>query len=230
MKQTKPPLIVAHRGSSKAEQENTIAAFARARVDGAGMVELDVRRTRVGELVIHHDAAIDGLGNIVDLDHEALPAYIPTLADALDACVPMRVNIEIKNMPDDPDFDRSDRVAQQVEALLRERGDGDRMLISSFNFDTVAAIRRLDPLLATGLLFMVPTRTLRDVAAAGHVAIHPHHRAVNADLVDQAHSFGLAVNTWTVDDPDRMRALAVLGVDAIITNVPAVAVQALGLQ
>ena len=60
---------------------------------------------------------------------------------------------------------------------------------------------------------------------AGHVAIHPYHRGVTRRMVDQAHEVGLAVNVWTVDDPIRMRSLARIGVDALITNVPAVGVE-----
>ena len=60
-------IVVAHRGASKAEQENTIAAFVRAREMGAHMVELDVRRTADGAMVVHHDAAITAMGNIVDV-------------------------------------------------------------------------------------------------------------------------------------------------------------------
>jgi glycerophosphoryl diester phosphodiesterase len=59
------------------------------------------------------------------------------------------------------------------------------------------------------------------------VAIHPHHLSVNAELCRAAHEMGLAVNTWTVDDPDRMEWLAQAGVDAVITNVPDVAVATL---
>ena len=61
----------------------------------------------------------------------------------------------------------------------------------------------------------------------GHDAFHPYHLVVNAELVAAAHDAGLAVNTWTADEPDRIRWLADCGVDAIITNVPDVALAAL---
>ncbi len=59
------------------------------------------------------------------------------------------------------------------------------------------------------------------------MAIHPHDVLVDRSFVEQAHAAGLAVNVWTVDDPERIVALAEVGVDAIITNVPDVAVAAL---
>ncbi len=73
--------------------------------------------------------------------------------------------------------------------------------------------------------------TRRAVEAAvelGCVAIHPHDPLVDQDLLDQAHAVGLAVNVWTVDDPDRIARLAEMGVDGIITNDPAGGLAALG--
>jgi glycerophosphoryl diester phosphodiesterase len=67
-----------------------------------------------------------------------------------------------------------------------------------------------------------------EVAGHGHAAIHPHHSVVDAEVVKRAHDAGLAVNTWTCDDPDRIRWLADTGVDGIVTNVPDLALQALG--
>ena len=61
----------------------------------------------------------------------------------------------------------------------------------------------------------------------GHVAVHPHHAFVTPALVHAAHAAGLVVNTWTCDDPDRIRWLAAIGVDGIVTNVPDVARAAL---
>ena len=58
--------------------------------------------------------------------------------------------------------------------------------------------------------------------------MHPHHAFVTEDFVTIAHAAGLAVNTWTCDEPDRIRWLAELGVDAVVTNVPAIALEALG--
>lgn len=226
------PVIVAHRGASKAFRENTVDAFTEARRQGASMVELDVRRTLDGALVIHHDPVIAGLGALIELPASALPDYVPTLAQALDACQGLEVNIEIKNERGDPDFDSDETVAADVVDLLSSRSDADAMLISSFRFNTIDVIRALDPDLRTGFLFaMPPLSPLRlkamilRTAAAGHVAIHPYHRGVTKRMVDLAHEVGLAVNTWTVDDPARMRTLATAGVDALITNVPSVAVE-----
>ena len=225
------PMIVAHRGASKTCRENTLDAFVEARRQGAAMAELDVRRTVDGALIVHHDPSIVGLGAIAGRRQEELPEYVPTLSDALNACRGMQVNIEIKNDRSEPDFDQSDSVAASVVALLDERGDGDMMLISSFRFDTIDAVLRLNATLRTGFLVArSPLSSLRlkalihRTAAAGHVALHPHHRGVTRRMCEIAHDVGLTVNTWTVDDPARMLVLARMGVDAVITNVPSVAV------
>jgi glycerophosphoryl diester phosphodiesterase len=226
------PLVVAHRGASKTCRENTLEAFAEAKSQGAVMVELDVRRTADDLLVVHHDPHVAGVGPIMRTNRADLPAHVPTLDEALDACDGIDVNIEIKNDRSEPDFDPDDRVASSVVSLLAQRGDGAAMLISSFRFETIDAVRRLDPSLRTGFLFTLPPLSplrlkalLHRTANAGHVAVHPHHRGVSRRMCEIAHDVGLHVNTWTVDDPGRMIALAHQGVDAVITNVPSVAVE-----
>ena len=195
------------------------------------MAELDVRRTADGIMVVHHDPVIAGVGVIAQHQHQEIPLYVPTLAAALDACAGMDVNIEIKNDPTEPDFDSTERIASQVLELLAQRHDASRMLISSFRFETIDAIRAGHDHLRTGYLFTMPPLSplrmkamIRRTAAAGHQAIHPYHRGVTSMMVDMAHDVDLHVNTWTVDDPNRMRSLAKMGVNALITNVPRIAV------
>jgi glycerophosphoryl diester phosphodiesterase len=221
------PRIVAHRGASKIERENTLEAFRMAKTLGADMVELDVRRTVDGVLIVHHDAWINGEA-IITMRAEDLPSYVPSLVSALDTCDGMEVNIEIKNDPDEPDYDIEQWVASQVVALLTDRPDRSRMLISSFDRATIATIRRIAPGLKTGFLFVVPplenganVRAFRQALAdEGHVAVHPNRHCVTADFVEAAHAAGLAVNVWTVDKPDELRTLEAMRVDALITNVP----------
>lgn len=225
-------LVIGHRGASAAFAENTLAAFAGAADQGADGVELDVRRTRDGRMAVHHDDALADGPVIVELDAAELPAEVPELAAALDACAPLAlVNIEIKNWPDDRDFDATCGLADQVVALLRERGEPGRYLISCFHLPTIDRVHELAPELPTAwLLGLVddPSSLIERTAAHGHVAVHPHHAFVDQHFVDLAHQAGLTVNTWTCDDPDRIRELHTLGVDAVVTNVPDLALAALG--
>ncbi len=227
-------LVIGHRGASGAFPENTEAAFAGAIAQGADGIELDVRRTADGALAVCHDDTLPDGRVLVEVDRRDLPPEVPVLTAALDVCRPLAVvNIEIKNWPDDRDFDATERVAAEVVALLDARGelaDG-RNLISSFHLPTIDRVHELAPGLATAwLLGMVDDiGSLIDRAVRhGHVAVHPHHAFVTEELVAKAHAVGVAVNTWTCDEPDRIRWLAEVGVDAVVTNVPDVALAALG--
>ena len=227
-------LVIGHRGASRAYQDNTLAAFQGAIDQRADGIELDVRRTADGALALSHDDTLADGRVLVETHHADLPSEIPVLAAALDVCRPLSlVNIEIKNWPDDKDFDHTRQLAGDVVGLLEARGELDdgRYLISCFHLPTVDRVRELAPTLATAWLLGMITDVgpLIDRAAAhGHVATHPHHAFVTEELVARAHDAGLAVNTWTCDEPDRIRWLAAVGVDALVTNVPAVALAALG--
>ncbi|MFP5321382.1 MAG: glycerophosphodiester phosphodiesterase [Acidimicrobiia bacterium] len=221
--------MYAHRGASADAPENTVRAFALAREQGADGVELDVRRSADGDLVVHHDAALADGRVIVRTPTAELPGSVPSLAEALDACEGLVVNVEIKNSPFDPDHDLERTLADDVVALLRDRGGRDEVLVSSFDLATVDRVRALADVPTAFLTYIDPVGADAVVLAAdrGHVAIHPHEGTVDAAFVALAHGAGLAVNVWTVDDPDRIRALADAGVDGIVTNVPAKAREAL---
>jgi glycerophosphoryl diester phosphodiesterase len=226
------PLVIAHRGASAAHPENTVAAFRAARALGADWVELDVRRTADRALAVHHDEALAGGRLIASLAASSgeLPEDVPLLDAALDACAGMGVNIEIKNWRLDADFDPNRWLSEAVVGLLAERGGRDEVLVSSFDLETVDRVHQLDPSVPTALLVMElddPARVVAATAGRGHAALHPWAPTVDAELVERCHDAGLAVNTWTVDDPDWMVRLAQIGVDGIVTNVPDVARAAL---
>src|SRR5437762_9663704 len=111
--------IIAHRGASASFPQNTLEAFRGARELGATWVELDVRRTADGLLAVHHDARLADGQAIVDLRAAELPSHVPSLAEALDACAPLGVNVEIKNSPNDVDFDAAAAVVEPVVADIR---------------------------------------------------------------------------------------------------------------
>jgi glycerophosphoryl diester phosphodiesterase len=218
------PKIVAHRGASKAERENTLAAFHAALAQGADMVELDVRRDP-------HVVTEAGTTHVIaELQAVDLPPHVPILTQALDACAGMEVNVEIKNDDTEPDFDPTRSLADAVVEVLRARSDCDQMLVSSFDYATIQRVRELAPEIKTGFLIVAPeldgalpnplVAFIDRIANDGHVAIHPHRYAATAELIEAAHARNLAVNVWTVDKPEELRALTALGVDALITNTP----------
>jgi len=244
-------MVVAHRGASSTHRENTVEAFNAARHEGASGIELDVRRSSDDVLVVHHDAHLDDGRLISESVASDLPEWVPTLAEVLDITSDMWLNIEIKNVPDEPDYDAEDTISLAVAGLVTAHllsndsptgsddvpsADNpatlfaDRVLVSSFNVDSVIRIRSVEPAIPVGLLVwgqVDPASTVSRVESHGFDAIHPHDLMVDQAFVDRARAAGLAINVWTVDDPDRIVALANMGVDSVITNKPALAKQTL---
>jgi len=213
--------VIAHRGASSVAHENTLEAFERAKELGADWVELDARRSADGVIVVHHDAHLADGRVIADLDASDLPDNVPSLAEALEVCDGMGVNIEIKNLPDDPDFDAEHLVSDAVAGLARAYLAPDQVLVSSFNIDAVDRIKAIDSELPTAYLSVDmgdPLRGLERTVAHRHQAFHPYHSLVDVRLVQRAHDLGIAINTWTIDEPERMAELVAMGVDGIVTN------------
>jgi glycerophosphoryl diester phosphodiesterase len=213
--------------------ENTLQAFVAASALGADGVELDVHRTADGGLVVHHDADARGLGVLAERTEAEIRAArpeIPSLDEALEACAGMLVNVEVKNLPGDADYDPAEGVAAGVVELIARRGGRDDVLVSSFNLESVGRVRELDASIATGFLTLVgmdPVDGVEVAHAHGHGAVHPDVRALVGDAatatITRAHELGMTVNVWTVNDEDELRRLAAAGVDAVITDVPDVA-------
>ena len=229
--------ILAHRGASRVAPENTLAAFVEAATLGADGVELDVHRSADGLLVVHHDAVAPGVGVLADHSaaeiRRALPS-VPTLAEALDASAGMLVNVEVKNLPGDADYDPDERAAVAVVELLGARERGDDVLVSSFSLASIDTVRGLDDTIPTALLTLVGFDPLEGAAVAaerGHAAIHPDVRSlvgpVAGALAARAGELALTVNAWTVNDAAEVRRLAAAGIDGVITDVPDVARAAL---
>ena len=224
------PGVWAHRGASRARPENTVEAFVEAAREGADGVELDVRRTRDGALAVCHGAALADGRLVAAVDAADLPPQVPLLGEALDACAGMIVDIEIKNARGEPDHDPEETAAAGVVGLVRERGLHDRVIVSSFSLATIDRIAVLDADIRRGLLVVPGAEAAAAAALAaehGHQAVHPYHESVDGALVATAHELGLAVHTWTVDAPGRIRWLVDLGVDAVITNLPGLAIATL---
>ncbi len=232
------PLVVAHRGASRAAPENTLAAFREALDRGADAVELDVQRTSDGHLIIVHDATLerttDGRGPVARHSLAALKKLdagrwfnerfagerLPTLEEAA-AAIDKRAGlfVEIKQ---GPVFD--DKIEAAIARVIEERGLVEWCEVSSFDHSSVRRMKTLLPAVPGGILY---DAMLIDPFGAARLAqadaLHPGWPMVTPDLVTEAHRRGLAVAVWTVNDEDVIAELARLGVDAIVTDVPDVA-------
>ena len=225
--------IYAHRGLHLREIENTVPAFLEAKAAGVHGVELDVRRTRDGALVCHHDAHIEGLGNIADLDLSALPSHVATLSDVMNACQGLRVNVEIKNWFEDPGYDPSGSLASETMELLKDMKWLDDIIVSSFDFDTCVAVKSLMPTVPVGWLLNWTESTLEGAhraAEAGLQAVHPHYRTLHEGDVATIQGLGLEVNVWTVNSENSINLMLDWGVDTIITDDPSLALQLLAAR
>jgi len=229
------PLVFAHRGASHQAPENTLAAFVLAQELGADGVELDVRRTSDGVLVVHHDPQLEEYGVLADHSFEELRTAhpeIPTFAEALDTCSEILVNIEMKCLPWEPDSDVEHRyVVHAVADTLRARAQDS--IVSSFDLGAVNACHAYAPEMTTGWLTsgIDVSEGAAKVSGCGHKWLNPDRISalrISPEEIEELHDRGVRLNVWTVDEPDEIRALATLGVDAIVTNEPDVALDVLG--
>jgi glycerophosphoryl diester phosphodiesterase len=242
-------LIVAHRGASIEQPENTLAAMDRAVEVGAPAVEFDVRMTADGHPVVLHDAAVDrttdGSGLVRDLTLDEVRRLriegvdgtshgVPTLHEAL-ACLSGRaaVDVEIKNIPGEPDFEPERQAAVEVlHAALDDVAFVGPVIVSSFNPLAIAASKRLRPEISTGLLteYSVDAEAaLAYASAEGHPWVLPFLGKVRdaGDAFPRAvHDEGMLLGTWLTDDPAEAVALFGTGVDAVATNDPRAVVEA----
>ncbi len=226
-------VIMAHRGSSKAAPENTIAAVNKAIEDQADWVEIDVQETADGEVVVFHDsdfmklAGVDlkiwdaTVADLKDIDigsrfaAEFKDERVPTLGQVLDRCKgKIGVNIELKY------YGHDQQLEQRVVEIVEAHGMADSIITMSLKIDAVRKMKSIRPDWKAGLLMSV---------AAGDLAkIDADFLAVNADfvgrsLVRSVHASGKELYVWTVNDATAMSAMIGRGVDGLITDRPAVA-------
>ncbi len=238
-----PTQVWAHRGASAYAPENTLPAFRKAIELGAQGIELDVHESADGALVVIHDETVDrtsnGHGRVVDQTLAALKALdfsagkpgfsdvrIPTLPEVYELVKPrgLSINVEIKC-----DVVIYWGIWEKLIALEREMGMQGRILYSSFNHYVLPKVRELDPNAKIGLLYseaMVDPWVYANYLHAD--ALHPHYLATlyGPGMIEGCKNNGVAINTWTVDDPAAVFKLAEAGVEAVITNKPDVALEA----
>lgn len=213
------PLVIAHRGASAVEYQNSLAAFRAAARLGADAVELDVHATTDGVLFVHHDRVAGGRdipsATAAELAGVRLPngEPLPTLAQALDAAGRLRVFVEVKTLP--PAWD---------DALLRCLDAGPNpagYAVHGFDHRIVARLHARRPTLPCGVLtasYQLDNTT--PARAAGASALWPEASLVDATFVAAAHGAGLAVYPWTPDTEAELVRLRDLGVDGLCTNHP----------
>lgn len=220
-----PPLLIGHRGMRGRLPENSLEAFKAALEAGLDGVEFDVQRGCDGHLFIYHDFELaDGrLARLLTLaELQRFDPHIPSLDDLfiLAKGYPgTLLNLEIKS-----ESLRSDGLEPEVVKAIRNSELKGRVLVSSFNPLALVRVRLLAPELRTALLcapdLPLPLRS-GHLARWLHVdALHPHHSQVDAKLLRWAAHHQLPINTWTVNEPRRVKELTHLGVNGLMADEP----------
>lgn len=224
----------AHRGASSDYPENTILSFKEAIRLGASGVELDVHKTKDNKLVVIHDEDIErtfiGKGLIKDYTLDELKQFkcrkllfrdndkclIPTLEEVLELFIGNNVflNIELKT-----DVFEYEGIEEDVIKLTYRYYMENRILLSSFNHETIKRCKIIDRNIPTGVLYEEQIDNVITYAKSLKAdAINPSLELVSKELIEEAHKNNLKVNVYTVNSPIYMRRLIEENVDGIFTD------------
>lgn len=229
-------LIYGHRGARGEAPENTLAGFLRALAAGAPRVELDLRLSSDGELVVIHDETVnrttDGRGLVAHKSVAELarldarragpdwpdPQPVPSIARVLEE-FPELEHLQLEAKP----VDAASRglMAERLAALFRDFDLHERATVTSFDRELLRAVRAADARIALGL---VTDRTrpepLKTALALGASLLVLHWKLCTPRRVHEAQAAGLRVSAWTVNDDAVARRLHALGIDSIVTDFP----------
>jgi glycerophosphoryl diester phosphodiesterase len=212
------PIAIAHRGDPIAARENTLPSFVAARRQGADMIELDLRRSRDGEIVVLHDPTLERLWGVaravVDLDL----AQLNGIGQAGERIPTFRQVLEEIDLPIMVDFTGRD-VVEGALVVARQAGAMERCLFVTGNVHALRALRSLAPEARIGVTWVKPEPPDPSLLIElGAEYWNPMFRLVTPERVADVHQLGVKVSTWTVDQPRHMRRLVAAGVDAIVSN------------
>ncbi len=226
---------VAHRGASGNSPENTLCAFQMALEIGVDEIELDLRSTLDGHLVVMHDATVDrttdGTGVISELTLAEIRALdagrvfgerfrgegVPAWEEALDLVQgKARLNVHLKE-GGNPDGEYERKVAKALRAF--------RMMdhsVLACNDEAVGIFAEIDPRIACRIFpnNRSPEDYIRSSAQMGLRTTQPGRDMTTPEFVQKAHESGLGVHVFYADTPEDMRTYIGMGVDGILTNYP----------
>jgi glycerophosphoryl diester phosphodiesterase len=227
------PLVYAHRGDRSRAPDNTIEAYRLAVEAGTDGVELDVRRTKDGVLIVSHDDRspdLDPFASLSFSDVRELAPHVPTLREAMDA-IPRRVfvNVEIKNFPYDAGFDEDRTIVDETLDALRAFDDPNRILMSSFDPMSMQRVGEVGPEFLGSLLVLMTVPLDPGIAEArklGMDAVNPHSSHLGdtaTEVMGEINEAQLRAVVWGVNTASEVTMMANAGVAAIITDDPGMA-------
>lgn len=229
------PLIIAHRGASNLEHENTLKAFKKAIELGVDFIELDVRQTSDHVLVVFHDKSLASK-KVNEASLEELKKFaaaqgfeVPTFEEALQFLSSQtRVLIEIKEIGNE----------QEIIRVARRFLSNEEFIIISLDDEALATVRKIDQNIKTGLILGQdkPEAWLRTRLAELYPAkrvkrlqpdyLIPHYRLFKYDILRGIRKINLPIFVWTVNEPSMIKKYLKLDyISGVITDCPEVATQ-----
>ena len=241
------PIILAHRGDSAHAPENTLPSFQQALQKGADGVELDVKLTADGHVIVIHDSTVDrttdGKGSVSSLTLESIRKLdagkwfnekfagtkVPLLEEVFETIGRDKIiNIELKLANY---FSSSDDLVMKVCELVKRHNNHDQILFSSFYTSSLKIVAQLLPEIPRGLLAMPGPLGLWarsfGFMFGNYQALHPHISNATREQVQRAHRLKRRVHIWTVNQPEEIIRFKGWGVDGIITDDPQTATRVL---
>ncbi len=236
--------VFGHRGARGYAPENTTESFSMAVEMGVDGVELDVHLSKDGELVVIHDDTVDrttdGHGAVRDFTVEQLKkldagvkfghkwkgARIPTLGEVFDELGRANYRIELKHSSK-----AYPGVEEKLVSCVRDLKLVRHVEITSFDYDALETVRRLDGSFRTGMIMHGKVRWFTPIAKKlGCAWMHASHDLIGEDDVSAAHAKGFKLGMWTVNDEESAERAIRLGVDGVTSDFPDVAMRAARLS
>ena len=240
------PIIFAHRGDFAHAPENTLPSFEQALQKGADGVELDVKLTSDGQVIVIHDSAVDrttnGKGRVASLPLEDIRKLdagnwfnekfagtkVPLLEEVFEVVSKDKlINIELTNYSSP-----RDGLAIKVCALIQRHNNHRQIIFSSFFSSNLKIAAQTLPEIPRGLLAMPGLVGLWarsfGFMFGNYQALHPHISNTSKQQMQRAHRVKRRIHVWTVNSPEEINQLKEWGADGIITDDPQMAARALG--
>ncbi|RUQ30613.1 glycerophosphodiester phosphodiesterase [Peribacillus cavernae] len=235
------PLKIAHRGAAGYCPENTMASYKKAIELGADFIEIDIRLSRDGELVVIHDPTLerttDGIGYVCDQDFAVLRQLdagswfhrdfknecIPSFEELLDRLLPQAgILIELKTPSQYPGIE--EKLAGEIIKRNLHQKETPILMVQSFDTRSVKKLHLLLPSIPVGVLIKhnpkgISGKKLKELSAFAHF-INPKQTMMTAKLKKRIHEHGMKTFTWTVNNQKKIRKFERMNLDGITTDFP----------
>ncbi|NPB00118.1 MAG: hypothetical protein GXO10_01970 [Crenarchaeota archaeon] len=222
-------LVIGHRGACGYFPENTILSLKKAIEMGVDAVEFDVRMTKDGVLILFHDEKLDRLlrihGKVRDRTYDFLKKFtirgekIPTLEEALQVLKNKNVKIVVE-------VKEPDTIDKVIDIISRSGIEKDRFLIVSFYHTIIKKVKESG--YRFGAIFVCRPISIRQMfSEVMPDVVLPRQDMLDRELIDEAHSLGVMVGTWVINDESDLQKVIDLGVDMVASDYPDKIIRAL---